>query len=151
MHFFKIFFLFLFITLWVRGQQNPLVVKDSAAQQKWVDAKYEAMSLDEKLGQLFMISVASNQNKSSTDKIKALIQDQHIGGVIFSKGGPIRQAKLTNAYQKASKIPLLIGMDAEWGLAMRLDSTYAFPWNMTLGAIKTCKKARCTHQFCARY
>ena len=136
MHFFKTFFLFLFITLCAHGQQNPLVVKDSAAQQKWVDTKYEAMSLDEKLGQLFMISVASNQNKSSTDKIKALIQDQHIGGVIFSKGGPIRQAKLTNAYQKASKTPLLIGMDAEWGLAMRLDSTYAFPWNMTLGAIK---------------
>ena len=136
MHFFKTFFLFLFITLCAHGQQNPLEVKDSAAQQKWVDAKYDAMSLDEKLGQLFMISVASNQNKSSTDKIKALIQDQHIGGVIFSKGGPIRQAKLTNAYQKASKTPLLIGMDAEWGLAMRLDSTYAFPWNMTLGAIK---------------
>mgnify|MGYP000982976759 CR=1 FL=1 len=48
----------------------------------------------------------------------------------------MRQARLNNELQAASKIPLLIGMDAEWGLSMRLDSTYAFPWNMTLGAIK---------------
>src|SRR5690606_32347943 len=62
--------------------------------------------------------------------------DEGIGGVIFLTGTPVRQAKLTNEYQSRSKIPLLIGMDAEWGLGMRLDSTYAFPWNMTLGAIR---------------
>ncbi|HET8752757.1 MAG TPA: glycoside hydrolase family 3 N-terminal domain-containing protein, partial [Salinimicrobium sp.] len=71
-----------------------------------------------------------------TDKIKKLISELHIGGVIFSTGGPQRQVKLTNEYQELSEVPLLIGMDAEWGLAMRLDSTAAFPWNMTLGAIK---------------
>ena len=116
--------------------QNPLVTEDSLAQQNWVNKQYDQMSLDEKLGQLFMVSVASNQNKNATDAIKNLIEKEHLGGVIFSKGGPIRQAKLNNAYQAVSKIPLLIGMDAEWGLSMRLDSTYAFPWNMTLGAIQ---------------
>ena len=94
------------------------------------------MTLEEKIGQLFMVRVASDQNKKATNAIKTLIEEEHIGGVIFSTGGPIRQAKLTNQYQKASKIPLLVGMDAEWGLSMRLDSTYAFPWNMTLGAIE---------------
>ena len=118
------------------GQKNPLVVKDSLAQKQWVDATYQSMSLDEKIGQLFMVSVASNQNKTATDKIKQLIAEQKIGGVIFSNGGPVQQAELTNTYQKSAKTPLLIAMDAEWGLAMRLDSTYAFPWNMTLGAIK---------------
>ena len=128
--------LFLFFALaTVNAQKNPLLVKDSLLQKQWVDAKYESMSLDEKIGQLFMVSVASNQNKASTDRIKQLVKEQHIGGVIFSVGGPVQQAKLTNAYQEVSKIPLLIAMDAEWGLAMRLDSTYAFPWNMTLGAI----------------
>ncbi|MEO9892495.1 glycoside hydrolase family 3 N-terminal domain-containing protein [Aurantibacter sp.] len=122
--------------LCANAQSNPLVVKDSLAQQRWVDAKYSSMSLDEKIGQLFMVMVASDQSKVATDKVKKLIQEQKIGGVIFSTGGPIRQAKLTNEYQKASKVPLLVGMDAEWGLAMRLDSTYAFPWNMTLGAIE---------------
>ncbi|MDF4222898.1 glycoside hydrolase family 3 N-terminal domain-containing protein [Maribacter sp. M208] len=116
--------------------QNPLVTKDSTDQQRWVDAQYAKMSLDQKLGQLFMVSVASNQSKQATDIIKNLIVKEHLGGVIFSKGGPVRQAKLTNDYQAAAKIPLLIGMDAEWGLYMRLDSTYAFPWNMTLGAIQ---------------
>ena len=116
--------------------QNPLVTKDSLAQKAWVDNQYAHMSLDEKLGQLFMVSVASNQSNQATNQIKNLIVQEHLGGVIFSKGGPVRQAKLTNEYQAASKIPLLIGMDAEWGLSMRLDSTYAFPWNMTLGAIQ---------------
>ncbi len=130
------FFLFFFIALYARTQSNPLVVSDSVAQEKWVNTVYDTMSLEEKIGQLFMVSVGSNETKAGTNKIKTYIKDYNIGGVIFSKGGPVRQAKLTNEYQSASKTPLLIGMDAEWGLAMRLDSTYAFPWNMTLGAIK---------------
>jgi len=135
MRFPKVFPLLFLTVLLANAQKNPLVTRDSTAQQKWVETQYGAMSLDEKLGQLFMVMVASDQNKSSTDEIKVLIEKEKLGGVIFSTGGPVRQAKLTNEYQSASKIPLLIGMDAEWGLAMRLDSTYAFPWNMTLGAI----------------
>ncbi len=118
------------------GQMDPLVAPDTLAQRQWVDTTYDSMSLDEKMGQLFMVMVASNGSKASQERVKTLIQDQHIGGVIFSTGGPVRQAKLTNSYQSLSKVPLMVGMDAEWGLAMRLDSTYAFPWNMTLGAIK---------------
>lgn len=127
--------LFFLTFLCVKAQNNPLVTKDSLAQQNWVNAWYTAMSLEERVGQLFMLSVASDQDNASTKKIETLIKEHHIGGVIFSTGGPIRQAKLTNSYQAASKTPLMVGMDAEWGLAMRLDSTYAFPWNMTLGAI----------------
>ncbi|MGB5819477.1 MAG: glycoside hydrolase family 3 N-terminal domain-containing protein [Saonia sp.] len=133
---FPLIVLFFFITvICANGQSDPLVTQDSLAQQQWVDATYNTMSLDEKVGQLFMVGIASDQDKAATDRITKLITAHKIGGVIFSKGGPVRQAKLTNAYQRASKLPLLIGMDAEWGLAMRLDSTYAFPWNMTLGAI----------------
>ena len=97
---------------------------------------YTSMEMEERVGQLFMVSVSSNQNEHATSAIRQLIQKHHLGGVIFSRGGPVRQARLTNQFQAASKTPLLIGMDAEWGLAMRLDSTYAFPWNMTLGAIQ---------------
>lgn len=93
------------------------------------------MSIQEKVGQLFMVDVFSKDSKDKTDLINSLIKDYYIGGIIFSKGGPVRQAKLSNQYQKISKTPLLMAMDAEWGLAMRLDSTYAYPWNMTLGAI----------------
>lgn len=135
MRFYLVLPLFLLTMIWANAQTDPLVVRDSTAQKRWVDSKYDAMSLEERLGQLFMVSVASDQNKTSIDKIKELIKTEHIGGVIFSTGGPVRQAILTNSYQKVSKVPLMIGMDAEWGLTMRLDSTYAFPYNMTLGAI----------------
>ncbi len=136
MQFIKVLPIFLLTVIFANAQRNPLVVKDSLAQQRWVDKQYESMSLEARLGQLFMVSVASDQPKSATDKISTLIEEENIGGVIFSTGGPVRQAKLTNKYQKLSKVPLMIGMDAEWGLSMRLDSTYAFPWNMTLGAIQ---------------
>ena len=126
-------FLLVFVSL--SGQTNPLVTKDSTAQQKWVDSQYEGMTLDERIGQLFMVMVNSDASKASQEKVARLIKDQNIGGVIFSTGGPVRQARLTNTYQELSKTPLMVAMDAEWGLAMRLDSTYAFPWNMTLGAI----------------
>src|SRR5699024_4099584 len=105
-------------------------------QIQWVDSIYNYMSLEERIGQLYMVDVFSQASKATTDKIKEYIRDYHIGGVIFSKGGPHRQAILNNEYQELSKIPLLIGMDAEWGLAMRLDSTFAYPWNMTLGAVQ---------------
>ena len=118
------------------AQQHPLMSKDVEAQKIWVDGVYQNMTLDEKIGQLFMVQVFSDKGVAHKNEILQLIKEQHIGGVIFSKGGPVRQAKLNNELQKASKIPLLVGMDAEWGLSMRLDSTYAFPWNMTLGAIK---------------
>ncbi len=114
---------------------NPLLTKDAAQQQKWVDSIYNSMTLKERVGQLFMVQVFSKDNDKANNKIVNLIKDQHIGGVIYSTGGPHRQAKLNNLLQAASKVPLLVGMDAEWGLSMRLDSTYAFPWNMTLGAI----------------
>jgi beta-glucosidase-like glycosyl hydrolase/CubicO group peptidase (beta-lactamase class C family) len=94
------------------------------------------MTLEEKVGQLFMVQAFSNKDLAHENTISQLITNYHIGGIIFSKGDPVSQAKLNNIFQKASKTPLLIGMDAEWGLNMRLDSTYAFPWNMTLGAIK---------------
>ena len=59
----------------VSGQQNPLVAADSIAQQKWVENAYENMSLEERIGQLYMVMVSSHQDKSSTDKIAKLIQD----------------------------------------------------------------------------
>lgn len=126
------------------NNKNPLVTQDSLQQKQWVDSLYHKMSLEEKVGQLFMVDVFSNKSKQETNQVKKLIEEHHIGGVIFSKGGPVQQAKLTNEFQSASNYPLLIGQDAEWGLAMRLDSTYAFPWNMTLGAVENKELIRLT-------
>ncbi|MCV9928831.1 serine hydrolase [Flavobacterium sp. LS1R49] len=110
--------------------------KDSDRETAWVDSIYNKMSLREKVGQLFMISAYSNKDSVHSNQINKLVQDYKVGGIIFFQGGPIRQARLTNQYQSKAKVPLFIGIDAEWGLAMRLDSTYRYPWNMTLGAIQ---------------
>ena len=129
------FFIFSF-TLLAQDTSSPLVSSDLELQKTWVDSTYNSLSLKEKIGQLYMIQVFSNQDQATKKTILNQIKTHHIGGLIYTNGGPVRQAQLNNELQAASKIPLLVGMDAEWGLSMRLDSTYAFPWNMTLGAIK---------------
>ena len=102
---------------------------------KWVDSVFNTLSEDERIAQLFMVAAYSNRDSSHQQEIEKLITDQKIGGLIFFQGGPIRQANLTNAYQAKAKVPLLVSIDAEWGLAMRLDSTMKFPKQMTLGAV----------------
>ena len=114
----------------------PLQTKDSLAQQKWADSILNTMSIDEKIGQLFMVQAYSNKDEKHYNAIENLIEKYHIGGLIFMQGTALKQVKLTNKYQSISKTPLLIGQDAEWGLNMRLKSTFKFPWNMTLGAIR---------------
>jgi beta-N-acetylhexosaminidase len=105
-------------------------------RQQWVDSLMSEMTLKEKVGQLFMVAAYSNRDSVHTNEIKKLIRDHHIGGLIFFQGGPLRQAVLTNEYQEISGVPLLIAMDAEWGLGMRLDSTIRYPYQMALGAIR---------------
>ena len=119
-----------------------LVIGDELGQRIWVDSIYSSMTLEEKVGQLFVVQAFSNKNKNHKNDIINDIRNNNIGGVIFSKGSPDKQVDLTNDFQNESSVPLLIGMDAEWGLNMRLDSTFAFPWNMTLGAIKDNKLIR---------
>jgi beta-N-acetylhexosaminidase len=105
-------------------------------ESAWVDSIMGALTLDQKIGQLFMVATYSNKDEGHYKQVDRLIQDYHIGGLIFFQGGPYRQARLTNRYQSLSKIPLLIGIDAEWGLGMRLDSTISYPRQMALGAIQ---------------
>ncbi|MEC8134276.1 MAG: glycoside hydrolase family 3 N-terminal domain-containing protein, partial [Bacteroidota bacterium] len=126
--------------------QSPLKAIDSLAQKQWVDSVYNNLSTKQKIGQLYMVQVFSDRKNLDKAKLISLIKAQEIGGLIYSKGGGLRQAHLNNEIQALSNIPVLIGMDAEWGLKMRLDSTFAFPWNMTLGAIKNLDLIRQTGQ-----
>ena len=131
-----VIFLVLFGTLCSAQQPDPLLSVNPKLQEKWVDSVYHSMSLDQKIGQLFTPMVFSKKDDKHFDDIKSLIEKYHIGGIIFSLGAPVKQTQWLNEFQSMSKVPLLISMDAEWGVAMRLDSVIAFPWSMTLGAIK---------------
>ncbi|WP_339875185.1 glycoside hydrolase family 3 N-terminal domain-containing protein [uncultured Algoriphagus sp.] len=115
---------------------DPLSTTDSMAQINWVDSVFNSLTLDERLGQLFMIAAYSNKDQKHVDEISNLVKTENLGGLIFFQGGPDRQARLTNYYQAQSKTPLFIAMDAEWGISMRLDSVPDFPKAMTLGAVQ---------------
>ncbi|MDR1368756.1 MAG: serine hydrolase [Dysgonamonadaceae bacterium] len=103
--------------------------------EAWVDSVFDTMTLDERIGQLFMIVVDPATNSGTTGKVLEYIKNQKIGGILFSGGALSDQAAVTNRYQKAGKIPLLISFDGEWGLSMRLSETPRFPKNMLLGAV----------------
>ncbi len=124
---------------------DSLTTPDAAPPEKkfwgegkmsWSDSVFKSMNDDEKIGQLFMVAAYSNRDKKHISEIDSLIIKHKIGGLIFFQGGPARQAAQSNHYQLLSKTPLFMAIDGEWGLNMRLDSTIAYPKQMTLGAIQ---------------
>src|ERR1017187_1335750 len=121
--------------------QNPFLQDEDpaflhAGASHWVDSVFDSLDPTQRLGQLFMLGVYSNKNKKYEDEIAEQVCNYNVGGIMFLKGSPIKEANLTNRLQENATTPMMIAIDAEWGLAMRLDSTIRFPHQMTLGAIK---------------
>ena len=117
------------------AQENNIAFLDYL-HNPWVDSVFSTLSPDDKIAQLIVVAAYSNRGDEHRQEILRMIREKKIGGLIFFQGGPARQATLINQYQQASKVPLLIAMDAEWGLGMRLDSTISYPYQMALGAIQ---------------
>lgn len=105
-------------------------------QNHWVDSVFKKMSRKKRVAQLFFVRAHTNLGQAYEDSVAKVIKDEQVGGLVFFQGGPVRQAQLINNYQKLVKVPLLIAMDGEWGVGMRLDSTISYPFQMTLGAIQ---------------
>jgi len=128
----------LFIGTAFNGRNTPpRLLNPSHEAEQWADSVFNTLSLDEKIGQLFWIRAHSNLGEDHIRAVESAITDFHVGGLTFFQGTPEKQAELTNRYQKlSSKVPLIISMDAEWGLGMRLkNSTLSFPRQLMLGAI----------------
>jgi len=130
-----LFVLFCCVSIHVSAQ-TPTFMQPTDRQTHWVDSVFKKLSKKQKIAQLFMVRVYSNQTQSFDDSIAHLIKKEKIGGIVFFQGGPVRQANFINRYQKVSKVPLLVAIDGEWGLGMRLDSTVSYPYQMTLGAVQ---------------
>jgi beta-glucosidase-like glycosyl hydrolase/CubicO group peptidase (beta-lactamase class C family) len=111
----------------------------SRAEKRWVKKQFNALNLDEKIAQLMVLRAHSNWDDKKIDTLSQLIKQYNIGGLCFFQGGPVREAMQTNYYQSIAKTPLLITMDAEWGVGMRLDSVEMFPRQLSLGAIASDK------------
>jgi len=105
------------------------------AEKKWIQKQFKHLSLDEKIAQLMIIRAHSNWDAKKLDTLTELIKKYNVGGLCFFQGGPVREALQTNYYQSIAKTPLLITIDAEWGVGMRLDSVEMFPRQLSLGAI----------------
>ena len=106
------------------------------AENQWVDSVFFSMDDNQKIGQFFMVAINPTHGEAHYKHIENLISTNHIGGLIFFQGEPNAYASLNNRFQSTTKIPLLMGIDGEWGLAMRVNSTMAFPKQITLGAIQ---------------
>ena len=102
----------------------------------WVDSVFKSLSKEERIAQLMVVRAHSNLGPDHVAKVTSDIQKYNVGALCFFQGGPVRQANLTNTYQSLAKTPLMVTIDGEWGLGMRLDSVTKFPYQLTLGALK---------------
>lgn len=118
---------------------EPLLVYKALQDQRclhWVDSVMNKLSFKEKVGQLFIYTIAPVDAKRNLTLLHEVIDTYKIGGLLFSGGKVQNQAELTNRAQRQAKVPLMITFDGEWGLAMRLRGTPVFPKNMVLGCVQ---------------
>jgi beta-N-acetylhexosaminidase len=109
--------------------------KSKLTAQQWTDSVFNSLSEDEKIAQLMVVRAHSNLGADHVAKVVSDIRKYNVGALCFFQGGPIRQANLTNYYQGMAKTPIMVTIDGEWGLGMRLDSVTKFPFQLTLGAL----------------
>jgi beta-glucosidase-like glycosyl hydrolase len=93
------------------------------------------MSLEEKVGQLFVAPVCPLHSADHIEELKALIGNAHLGGIIVKQSDGDGPGRVLNELQRVSRVPLLMMADAEWGLSMTMKGAPVFPKNMTLGAV----------------
>ena len=136
----QLIFIFGFWSIWGGGKlpnsDPPIDPPYLNIPTPWADSLMNSLTLEEKIGQLFMVP-ANGRNSEENDYlvIDKLIEDYGIGGLIYFQSSPQQHVSLVNRFQSKSSLPLMNGIDGEWGLAMRIDSLEPYPWNMTLGAI----------------
>lgn len=129
---FRLFPLLLLFVLQASAQQFFVKTPDAV---KWVDSVFNTLTPEQKIAQLMIIRAHSNLGEKHVQEVTNLINQYNVGGLCFFQGGPVRQAMLTNQYQKMAKTPLMVCIDGEWGLGMRLDSVINFPRQLMMGAV----------------
>ena len=121
-----------------KAQYQPKNISATEIQKanQWVNETYKSLSQDEKLGQLFIVALYTNKDEAHINSVRSIVLNEKIGGLILMQDDAAREITLVNEFQQKSKIKLMIGMDAEWGLFQRIAAAHKFPWAMTLGAIQ---------------
>ena len=132
------YILLLFFSLHLSAQYQPKNIskEDLKKADEWVNKIYNSLSQDQKLGQLFIVALYTNKDENHISNVRSIVEQEQIGGLILMQDDAAREINLVNEFQSKSKVPLMIGMDAEWGLFQRIAAAHKFPWAMTLGAIQ---------------
>lgn len=128
----------IFISQLYSAQYQPKNISNSEIKKAndWVDKTYNSLSQDEKLGQLFIVALYTNKGEEFINQIRNIVTNDKIGGLILMQDDAAREINLVNLFQSQSKVPLMIGMDAEWGVFQRIAKAHKYPWALTLGAIQ---------------
>ena len=128
----------IFISQLYSAQYQPKNISNSDIKKAndWVDKTYNSLSQDEKLGQLFILALYTNKGEEFINQIRNIVKNEKIGGLILMQDDAAREINLVNEFQSQSKVPLMIGMDAEWGVFQRIAKAHKYPWAITLGAIQ---------------
>ncbi|MEN4761515.1 glycoside hydrolase family 3 N-terminal domain-containing protein [Chryseobacterium sp. C39-AII1] len=131
-------FIFLLVGSKINAQYQPKNIseEDLKKANQWVDTTYKNLSQDEKLGQLFIVALYTNKGENEINTVRNIVVNDKIGGLILMQDDAAREINLVNEFQQKSKVPLMIGMDAEWGVFQRIATAHKYPWAMTLGAIQ---------------
>ena len=140
----KKFLLLIIVACSLRSAQAQRFSEKSEMSEAWVNAQFNKLTPEERIAQLMIVRAHSNLGEAHIKEVTDLVTKYNVGGLCFFQGGPIRQAVLTNAYQSLAKTPLMIAIDGEWGLGMRLDSVINFPRQLMMGATND---ARLVYQF----
>lgn len=132
------FLIILLLSLKISAQYQPknLSKEDLKKANDWVQKTYNSLSQDQKLGQLFIIALYTNKGEDYINNVRNIVVNEQIGGLILMQDDAAKEINLVNEFQTKSKVPLMIGMDAEWGIFQRIATAHKFPWAMTLGAIQ---------------
>jgi beta-glucosidase-like glycosyl hydrolase len=118
------------------GKRMPTGPAFLRASRPWADSVFAALTPDQRIAQLFMVAAYSDGDKNNQAFINNLIETYNIGGLIYFKGNPTKTMACINQNQARAKTPMMIGIDGEWGVSMRIDSTTVFPHQLTLGAVQ---------------
>ena len=122
----------LFLLLVLAFSAGTSVAQD--AETRWVDSVYNSLTMEQRVAQLICMR-ANQPDKPFYEDVAKYIKQYNIGGVCFFRADAEAQVNQTNAWQALAQTPLMVSIDAEWGLAMRVKKTLAYPYQMTLGAI----------------
>lgn len=117
------------------GQPNLFNQVDQVAMNAWVDSVFNSLSPEARIGQLIVAAVTPTGNEATREIVKRLVTKNLVGGLIYEESTIAQQVEATNLAQSLAAVPLMITIDGEWGLGMRLKEVPNFQRNLILGAI----------------